>query len=228
LIPHGTFIRGHDAESSADAKPQRNIFVSAVYIDITEVTNSQYEKYDPYHKRNPSSLGDNMPVTNVTWYEAVKYCAWRSKKTGARYRLPTEAEWEKAAKGGRDLPFSWGKVFNRKNGCAARNSETTVPVKSYDPNPYGLYNMSGNVWEWCSDWYNKDYYEKSPDKNPSGPPYGIHKVVRGGSFRFNVKMCRTFERNAEKPDKSDLDIGFRTVRVIPAAEAPRKPEEKKE
>ena len=213
LIRGGTFTRGSLMSTSDDCKPERSVFVSPFYIDITEISNLQYEQFDPFHKRSDHSDGDHMPVTGVSWHDAVRYCEWRSKKNNARYRLPTEAEWEKAARGGDNRPFSWGHSQSKETKRGHYSSGSAVIVTSFDPNPFGLYNMSGNVWEWCLDRYSGSYYAQSALKNPQGPSAGTHRVVRGGSFRYGETSCRTYERNAEKPGKRTPDIGFRTVRI---------------
>jgi len=214
LIPGGTFVRGSTLSSSKDCKPERSIYVSPFYMDITEITNLQYEQFDPLHTRPPQSKEDHMPVTGISWNDVVRFCAWRSAKNNAHYRLPTEAEWEKAARGGDGRPFSWGYSFSKDKGWVERNPGTAAAVTSFGPNPFGLYNMSGNVWEWCMDRYSPDYYTISGLKNPDGPSRGTYRVVRGGSFRFGATSCRTYERNAEKPGKRMFDIGFRTVRTV--------------
>jgi len=214
LVPAGRFTRGSTLGKADDRIPVRRIYVSAFYIDACEITNAQYEKFDPSHVRSPYSPGDDTPVTNVSWEDAQRYCAWRSKMNNAVYRLPTEAEWEKAAKGGDDRPFSWGFTFDARKGCAALSSRRALPAASLEPNPYGLYHMSGNVWEWCLDWYDPRYYRSSPVSDPPGPDTGTYRVVRGGSFRSTSAACRTYERNAEKPGTRVFDIGFRTVRLV--------------
>lgn len=214
LIEKGVFIRGNNAQGSNDCRLEKEIFISQFYLDIVEVSNLQYEKFDPDHKRSKKSLGDTMPVANVSWHDAMKYCQWRSKATNTQYRLPTEAEWEKAAKGNQDIRYSWGNLYDPSQGAVGLNTQTAVTVKSFLSNSYGIYNLSGNVWEWCMDWYSQDYYEISPDRDPEGPPQGTFKIVRGGSFRFDEKACRTYERNGEEPAKRVFDVGFRTIRII--------------
>ncbi|MFC1582833.1 SUMF1/EgtB/PvdO family nonheme iron enzyme, partial [Planctomycetota bacterium] len=217
LIPEGTFSRGSESSPSADCKPAVKIFVSAFYLDAHEVTNSLYEQFDPDHERSTASPGDNMPVTNVSWERATAFCIWRTKQNaGTTYRLPTEAEWEKAARGGKGLSFAWGNTYDIAKGWVGLQGKTAVDVSSLSANPFGLHHMSGNVWEWCSDWYDKDYYSSAPARNPAGPDQGEFRIVRGGSFRFGEKSCRTCERNAEKPGQSAPDIGFRCVRLLPA------------
>ncbi len=212
LIPGSEFLRGSAEEQ--DAVPVREIYISSFYMDLREVTNIQYEKFDPFHKRSAFSADDDMPVTNLTWGQAAAYCRWRGEKSNAEYRLPTEAEWEKAAKGGKNLTYSWGPEYTPDKGNTGLQRKTATPSGTYPASSLGLYDLSGNVWEWCYDWYGKAFYKDSPSSNPLGPAAGDMKVVRGGSFRFGRESCRTFARNAEKPDSPGGDIGFRTVRMM--------------
>jgi formylglycine-generating enzyme len=177
---------------------------------------------------------DNHPVIHVSWNDATAYCQWMSKKTGQTFRLPTEAEWEYAAgngsrhtkyswgngdpsgkKGGnvRDETsqqlFSWGSIFEGYTDGYAR----TAPVGLYDPNDFGLYDMTGNVWEWCSDWYSSDYYNNSPSNNPMGPSSGSYRVIRGGSWYNYPQGCRVAFRNYVAPGARSYIFGFRLART---------------
>ncbi|MCI0380038.1 MAG: formylglycine-generating enzyme family protein [Gemmataceae bacterium] len=178
------------------------------------------------------------PVTHIAWVDAVEYCEWLSKKTGRTYRLPTEAEWEFAARGGlhqKDFPWGddltpddkwmtniWQGRFPNENS-EADGFARAAPVGSFPPNDYGLYDMAGNVWEWCSDYYRKDYYKESPEKNPKGPTssFDIHepdvkekRVQRGGSFLCSELYCIRFQvaaRGKGEAKSGQNHIGFRTV-----------------
>ncbi len=182
---------------------------------------------DWQHPEGPHSevrARHNHPVVHVSWSDAVAYCAW----WGAR--LPTEAEWEHAAGGGvSGRPFPWGDALepegvHRMNvwqgtfpasNSAADGYVGTCPVDAYGPNDFGLYNMTGNVWEWCADWFDAGYYERSPHLDPLGPATGTHRVMRGGSYLCHESYCRRYRvaaRSANTPDSSTGNLGFRCGR----------------
>jgi formylglycine-generating enzyme required for sulfatase activity len=178
---------------------------------------------------------ERHPVIFVSWYGATAYCKWLSKQTGKNYRLPTEAEWEYAAgNGSRHTKYSWGdgEPAGKKGGNVADKTAKakypawtvfenysdgyiyTAPVGQYDPNDFGLHDMTGNVWEWCSDWYDADYYQKSPSKDPQGASAGDYRVVRGGSWDHARYYCRSAYRDLWWPFDRDDVIGFRVVRHL--------------
>jgi formylglycine-generating enzyme len=183
------------------------------------------------HPEGPQSdlteRGDH-PVVHVSWNDAVAFCRWSGT------RLPTEAEWEYAARGGLEgVHFPWGDElepdgvhrmnvfqgdFPARNACDDGYAGT-APVNAFEPNGYGLYNTTGNVWEWCADWFSAGYYAVSPDRDPHGPESGTHRVMRGGSYLCHASYCNRYRvdsRSANAPDSSTGNLGFR-VAVDPPA-----------
>ncbi len=195
-IPAGIFRMGSE-NGEDDEKPLHEVTIDAFYMDKTEVTVAQYDKFvKATGHRKPPKWTEQLqqlrhPVVYVSWEDAVVYATW------ARKRLPTEAEWEYAARGGNTgfggkpkNKYPWGNdpSHNKANYYGAEGKDQwngTSPVRSFDPNEYGLYDMAGNVWEWCKDWYASDYYKNSPGKNPKGAATGTQRVLRGGSWGNN-------------------------------------------
>jgi formylglycine-generating enzyme required for sulfatase activity len=177
------------------------------------------------HPEGPQSNLDGRadhPVVHVSWNDARAYCAW------TRTRLPTEAEWEYAARGGATTSFPWGddlepdgehrmNVFQGTfpaHNTGADGYAGTAPVGAFPPNGFGLYNVTGNVWEWCADWYDAGYYARSPRENPAGPETGEQRVIRGGSYLCHLSYCRRYRvasRHANSPDSSTGNMGFRVA-----------------
>ena len=158
-----------------------------------------------------------QPVAGVSWYEAVRYCEWNSVGTGRAYRLPTEAEWERAARGGMEQKqFSWGDVPPQALPDYAKRWQTgPEPVAQYAPNGFGIYDIGDNVHEWCSDWYDPNYYVVSPERNPGGPEQSplkpARKASRGGSWRHQIKVARCSARSSIPPEFQYADYGFRVA-----------------
>jgi formylglycine-generating enzyme required for sulfatase activity len=217
-IKGGTFQMGSN-EGENDEKPMHTVTVSDFSMGKTEVTQAQWIAV---MGSNPSNFkGENLPVEMVSWDDIQVFINKLNAKTGKTYRLPTEAEWEYAA------GASTGSVTGR-NKYAGTDSESSLgnyawysdnsgskthPVGTKQPNQLGLYDMSGNVWEWCSDWYGADYYPNSPQNNPKGASNGSLRVLRGGSWYFSASYCRVSDRFNFSPGYRDYRCGFRLVRV---------------
>jgi len=237
LISAGDFIMGGKPGSNLKETPQHTVFLNAFYIDKYEVTNAQYHKFwladggdNSSHRpvdyktayymfRWPSIVEtkpDN-PILGVTWFDAQAYAEWAGKQ------LPTEAEWEKAARGTDARIWPWGNDFNLKIKHATVHANTwdggdgydnkPAPVNRFSTgvSPYGVHNMAGNVLEWCTDWFDADYYAQSPRENPTGPETGISRAIRGGSWYNGKELARCAFRLAKSPDDSSNTIGFRCV-----------------
>ena len=187
-------------------------------------TGNTWEQDSKYSWQNPGVIQDDShPVTCVSWNDAVEFCKWLSKKTGQNIKLPTEARWEYACRTGNKTAFFWGNILNGEkancNGYYPYGTKTigkyigkTTPVGSYQPNAWGLYDMHGNVWEWCSDWY--DDYPTGRFIDPTGPTNGTHRVLRGGSWNDDAKSCRSVERYDNDPDFRNGRLGFRCMMSI--------------
>ena len=228
LIPAGEFQMGSN-NGDSDEKPVHTVYVDAFYMDIYEVTVGQYKRFvrETGH-RAPNwndvaaySPTDRHPIIYVSWYDAMAYAHWAGK------RLPTEAEWEKAARG--DLvgqKYPWGNSIDSSKANYSRNVEGTTHVGSYPPNGYGLYDMAGNVWEWCLDAYDGNFYRNSPRRNPiAGADSITHitnnftnvkspRVLRGGSWPFNPRYLRVAPRNRNTPTNANFNLGFRCARTL--------------
>lgn len=218
-IPAGWFSMGSDAGQSVEG-PVHRVWVDAFAMAATQVTVAEYARFlEATGNAAPPNWGDpnfstpQQPVVAVSWFEAAAYCAWLSSRTGARYRLPTEAEWERAARGGVEgMLFPWGDdPPASRPGYATRWKSGPEPVGQSEPNGYGLFEMCENVHEWCSDWYAADYYAVSPDRNPQGPEEGERKASRGGSWRHQIKIARCSARSSIPPEFRYADYGFRVA-----------------
>jgi len=232
LVPAGEFVMGSE-HGDPDERPVRRVYVDAFYIGRYEVTNAQFEKFDPTHRRTEFSPGDDMPVVAVSWDDASAFCRWLSQKEGVEYRLPTEAEWEKAARGPAQVgprKYPWGDGDPPPSGSvlanlgpgrnqdawAADGHRFAAPVGSFPSGAsvFGVHDMAGNVWEWCLDWYSADYYSKGAVRNPRGPTEGKWRVYRGGSFANDASAARCSNRAAQKADFTEASLGFRCVRAL--------------
>ena len=219
-IPPGKFTMGSN-DGRDNEKPLHEVDLDGYWMGKYEVTFAQYDRYcGETGKEKPADSGwgrENRPVINVSWDDAAAYCQWLSKKTGLTFQLPTEAQWEKAARGSRGFQYPWGNDFD-KNKCNSGESglKQTMPVGSYPSgkSPYGCMDMAGNVLEWCADRYDKDYYKNSPAKNPQGPADGSSRVLRGGSWFNGAPYCRAACRGGIHPAVHVGDAGFRLLRSL--------------
>ncbi len=258
LIPGGTFLMGTNDGMPYEA-PAHEVKLESFWMDAHEVTvaefaqfvaatgfkteaerfgwsgvfdmkNGKWTRIDGANWRAPEGHGSqtipNEPVTQVSWNDANEYARWSGK------RLPTEAEWEYAARGGLEgKEYSWGDELRPAGKPVANWWQGTFPerntkedgflmrasVKSFKPNGYGLYDMAGNVWEWCADWYADDYYSQSPRENPTGVVSGVERVMRGGSFLCAGNFCTNYRvagRSHSTPDTGLNNVGFRCAKGV--------------
>ena len=223
-IHGGTFSMGCVSGKNCykDEKPVHRVTVGSFYLSKYETTFDQWDAcYDDggcSHYPDDEGWGrGNRPVINVAWNDAVQYAKWLSRKTGQVWRLPTEAEWEYAARAGSSTKYSWGNSIGRNkancDGCGSQwDYKKTAPVGSFSANRFGLYDMHGNVWEWVYDWYGEKYYSSSPVSNPRGPGSGSHRVHRGGGWGSDAIFLRSAFRHYASSDLRYYDLGFRLLR----------------
>jgi len=213
-VDGGTFQMGsaneQDAEANSDEKPAHQVTLSPYYIAETEVTQ---ELWQAVMGKNPSSFsGSKRPVEQVSWEDCQGFIKELNKKTGMNFRLPTEAEWEFAARGGnksRGYKYCGSNNLDDVAWYDSISSSSTHDVKSKQPNELGLYDMSGNIWEWCQDWYGS--YSADSQNNPAGASSGTLRVLRGGSYDVGAENCRVALRVNAAPTSSGSDLGFRLV-----------------
>ena len=220
-VSAGEFNMGSpEGEGDSDEHPQHKVYLDAYYISKYEITFDQYDKFcEDTGRSKPSDNGwgrGNRPVINVSWDEAKAFCDWLSKGTGKKIALPTEAQWEKAARGGnksKGYEYSGSNNVDEVGWYGDNSGHETHPVGQKKPNELGIYDMSGNVYEWCSDWYSSSYYSSSPRNNPEGPSSGSCRVRRGGGWSSSAWTLRCANRHDRDPSfRSDL-LGFRIVKT---------------
>jgi formylglycine-generating enzyme len=201
-------------------RPVHRVWVDAFELAACQVTNAEYAVFlregktqPPPFWTDPNFDHPQKPVTAVSWIETAKYCEWLSAATGRDFRLPTEAEWERAARGGAESTlYPWGDAPPQSLPDYDRRWKTgPEPVAQYSPNPFGLHDICENVHEWCSDWFAPDYYAASPERNPTGPETGSRRASRGGSWRHHVKASRCAARSSIPPQLQYADYGFRVA-----------------
>ena len=219
LIPEGHFLMGSEGGQNNE-KPVHRVWVGAFEMAVTPVTNREYLRFVSQTAHPPRYIDDprfdhpDQPVVAVSWYDAISYCERMSVESGRQYRLPTEAEREKAARGGLERKlYPWGDEFPPETDHYERGWKTDRPnpVGRFKPNAFGLHNMADNVHEWCLDYYDPDYYSYSPGQSPQGPSQGTRRSSRGGSWRHQIKITRCAARSSIPPDHCYADYGFRLV-----------------
>jgi formylglycine-generating enzyme required for sulfatase activity len=237
-VPAGPFTMG-SSDESGDESPIHEVHLDDFWMARYPVTNTQYRLFveangyqesrwwsdagrqwldgekvaEPRFWTYSEWSGAAQPVIGVSWYEAAAFCRWAADLTGNTIRLPSEAEWEKAARSTDKRKYPWGNNIPTKNlANFGEDPGKTTPVGQYSPNgdsPYGCADMAGNVWEWVNDWYADDYYQKSVGRNPKGPDLGDSKVVRGGAWLNLAFDVRTSYRSRLDPSNREVIIGFR-------------------
>jgi sulfatase modifying factor 1 len=218
-IPEGWFWMG--SESGQDnERPVHRVWLDGFLLAARQVRNSDYSQFliatsvmHPPFWQDQNFNHPEQPVVGISWDEAGRYCAWLNEISGRRFRLPTEAEWERAARGGMENNlYPWGDAGPLSLPDYERRWKTGPErVAQYVPNPFGLYDMCENVHEWCSDWFQADYYALSPERNPRGPEQGTRRASRGGSWRHHVKVSRCAARSSIPPEFHYADYGFRVA-----------------
>jgi formylglycine-generating enzyme len=217
IIPADEFLMGCDT-GVANERPVHRVFVDAFAIGRLAIPNRLYQAFvEDTGYQSPAGWNDerfnhpDQPVTSLSWFDAINYCDWLSEKTGKHYRLPTEAEWERAARGGLEQkPYTWGDQPPHEQPHYSElwlNGPERVGQRP--PNGFGLHDISENVHEWCIDWFDVNYYRESPSRNPQGPATGTRRVSRGGSWRHQIKIARVAARSSIPPEFRYSDYGFR-------------------
>jgi formylglycine-generating enzyme required for sulfatase activity len=223
MIPAGFFFMGSDS-GPENERPRHRVWLDAFGIAKFPVTNKEYLIFvedggamaAPFWSDKVFADPD-QPVVGVSWQDAIAYCAWLSARTGETFRLPSEAEWERAARGRRqDALYPWGDEPPWGRPYAGCDSASGGPqrVGINEPNDFGLYDMSEGVHEWCGDYYDYHYYRYSPERNPPGPASGLRRASRGGSWRHRIKFSRCAARSSLPPGFKYADYGFRLALSI--------------
>ena len=213
-IAAGEFVMGSESGGNNEG-PEHPVWIDAFALAKFPVTRGQYAEFlaetghqPPRYWYEERFADPQQPAVAPSWYDAQAYCAWLSQRQGKPVRLPTEAEREKAARGGlagRDYP--WGDQLPAD--CSGGYQGPLAKVGGEGPNGYGLWDMSAGVHEWCADWYDADYYRVAPYRNPQGPGTGVRRVARGGSWRHQIRFARCAARSSLPPDRQFSDFGFR-------------------
>jgi formylglycine-generating enzyme len=220
LIPGGEFNMGKNTPNPTDWQPEHKVFIDSFYLDKYEINNKEYSDFcmatghalpEFWGMKNFRSGLDfpDFPVVGVSFFDADAYAKWAGK------RLPTEAEWEYAARGGLiDNAFPLGNQIDSTKSNYGKKYKGIIKTGSFPANGFGLYDMAGNVWEWVSDFYGSDYYKLSPHENPKGPENGRFKVIRGGGWHSGAMCNQTYFRNGLSPSWVDFAVGFRCAKSL--------------
>ena len=219
-IPEGTYLMGSE-DGRDEEKPVHKVSIAAFGIGQFQVTNQEYDLFCRETERSPTKFRNQsafsgllQPVTGPSWFDALAYCAWLSTRTGDKYRLPTEAEWEWAARGGlHGKVYPWGNTpVRERTDYALRWVEGPEKVGGTQPNGFGLFDMCENVHEWCKDWYDPGFYAMSPLISPCCQSETARRASRGGAWRHQIKISRCAARSSIPPHFEYADYGFRVVR----------------
>jgi formylglycine-generating enzyme required for sulfatase activity len=243
VVEAGEFIRGSNEPDEDDEKPVRGIYLDGFEIGKYPVTNREFKVFveaggynykefwtseswtwkdknkivEPRFRQERKWNRANFPVVGINCHEAYAYTRWLSKESGSAYSLPTEAQWEKAARGSGGFLYPWGEEW-QENRCNSHECGLghTSPVGIFPAgtSPYGCMDMAGNVLEWCADWYDEDYYKKSPDRNPPGPESGSFRILRGGNWYYHRENCRCTRRHRALSTFRGSGVGFRLCRFL--------------
>jgi formylglycine-generating enzyme required for sulfatase activity len=223
LIPAGSFLMGSN-DGEDDERPIHNVLLNSFELGKYEVTQGQWVglmETRPWQGSEYVEEGDNFPVVNVSWYQVKEFIRKLNRASGKRFRMPTEAEWEYACRAGSRTRFFYGSFKLKLSQYAwyydnAFKKQEMHPhqVGKLKPNKWDLYDMMGNVYEWCSDWYKRNYYNKSPVQNPKGPKHSAYKVVRGGDWARTDYFLRVSSRRYYHPHFKDINVGFRLAKDI--------------
>ena len=212
FVEGGCYQMGDNfGDGSVDEKPVHEVCLDDFYIGKYEVTWGEYEKVTGPHLPHMKK-GDNYPVMAVSWFEAQDFIRLLNDKTSEKFRLPTEAEWEYAARsGGKNEKFAGSASPDSVAWYGGNSDWNPHRVGEKLPNGLGIYDMSGNLKEWCQDWYNMNYYQISPKNNPKGPSTGLRRIARGGHYKRIEEQVRTSYRDGDLPDDQKVRISFRLV-----------------
>jgi len=220
-IPAGCFTMGTD-RGQEDERPPHRVFLDGFELAVYPITRAEYGEFVsatghelPKDWSHPSFAQPDLPVVGVSWLDAIDYCAWRSAAEGCDVRLPTEAEWEYAARGEQAALFPWGDVIPAWIPNGGRGPlQAPWPVTLGEPNDFGLFGIATNIHEWCADWHDTNYYSRSPERNPKGADNGVRRASRGGAWRHAYTMCRVTLRSKLDPSFRYNDYGFRIARSL--------------